>query len=214
MHRSARLLSLAPLFILTLGSCAQDQETLIVRGAISFDDECMLDDSVRLASDTLDVAIDAPFALGLLVANVSTQNSSSNTGIEDDGEIKLEYAEVRLSFSGGNPAGFESEFEVTIPSDSIPSGEELGVMVTVPASVTQALRGSVAPGQLPTLEMSVTLVGQRTSPAGNGKLGEVRAREYTFPFTLCNGCVPCVSACGLPQSSDCADEQPEETTGP
>jgi hypothetical protein len=207
MHRTARLLvSLASLSVLVGTGCVQDQELLVVRGAIGLDEECVLDDSVRLANDTLDVSIDAPFALGLLVANVQTGNGGSNTGIEDDGEIKLEYAEVRLSLSGGNPAGFEGEFEVAIPTDSVPSGEELGMLITVPTSVAQSLRGSVAPGDLPILEMSVVLVGERTAQAGAGKLGEVRTREYSFPFTLCNGCVPCPKDCGLPQSSDCTQE--------
>lgn len=208
MHRTARLLvSLASLSVLTLGGCAQEQELLIVRAAIGLDDECLLDDSVRLANDTIDVSIEAPFSLGLLVANVQTNNSRSNTGIEDDGEIRLDYAEVRLSLQGGNPAGFEDAFEVSIPTDSVPSGEELGVLVTIPSTVAASLRSSVPEGDLVTMEMSVVLVGERTSQAAGGKLGEVRAREYTFPFTLCNGCLTCLRSCGLPQSSDCSEDE-------
>lgn len=211
MHRLSRLLvSLASLSALASIGCVEDQELLVIRGAYGLDDTCTLDDTVRLSSDTIDVSVNAPFALGLLVANLQTGNGGSNTGIEDDGEIKLQYAEVRLSLADGTtPAGLESGFEVLIPTDSIPSDSELGVVVTVPSTVTQSLQGSVTAGALPILEMSVILVGNRTSPAvAGGKLGEVRSREYSFPFTLCNGCLGCVTDCNLPQSSDCSEEQP------
>ena len=203
MQRLARLLSLASLFGLTATmGCVEDQELLIVKGTYDLNDVCVLDDSAPLSIDTIDVSIEAPFALGLLVANLQTNNKHSNTGIEDDGEVQLDHAEVSMTFAGAAGGGFE----LPIPTDSVPSGGELGVILNVPSSVVQAIAPSVAPGDLPLLEMTVVLVGHRTSPAGNGKLGEVRTREYTFPFQLCNGCVTCQTNCGLPQISDCVDE--------
>jgi hypothetical protein len=206
MHRLSRLIvALASFSPLASTGCAEEQELLVIRGAYDLDDECVFDDSARLAGDTIDVSSGASFSLGLLVANLQTQNANSNTNIEDDGEIRLDYAEVRLSLPGGTaPAGLDTDFEASIPTDSIPSGEELGILVRVPSSVTTSLQASVTPGDLPTLEMSVVLVGSRTSSAG--KLGEVRSQEYTFPFILCNGCVTCPTDCGLPQLSDCVED--------
>lgn len=211
MPRHARIV--APLVLLSVfaSGCADDQELLIVRSAVGFDEECLLDESVALANDTIDVSLVGPFALGLLVSNVQTQNAQSNTNIEDDGELRLKYAEVTLSLEGSG--GIGSTFEVTLPNDSIPSGEDRGVVVTVPSSALDSIRGSVGGDELPIMEMSVVLVADRTSQVANGKLGEVRSREYIFPFTVCNGCLGasgCVPSCGLPQLSTCVppDEAP------
>lgn len=204
MARHARIV--APLVLLSVfaSGCADDQELLIVRNAIGFDEECQLDQSISLTNDTIDVSVEAPFGIGLLVSNVQTQNGSSNTNIEDDGELRLKYAEVTLSLEGSG--GIGSTFEVTIPNDSIPSGEDRGIFVTVPSSAIDSIRGSVPAGDLPIMEMSIVLVSDRTSQVANGHLGEVRSREFIFPFTVCNGCLGasgCVLTCGLPQASTC-----------
>lgn len=199
-----RLRIVAPLVLLSVlaSGCADDQELLIIRHAIGLDEECLLDDSVALSSDTIDVAVAAPFGLGLVVSNVQTQNAGSNTNIEDDGELRLKYAEVTLSLEGSG--GIGSTFEVTLPNDSIPSGEDRNVFVTVPSSALDSIRGTIDGGALPIMEMSVVLVADRTSQVANGKLGEVRSREYIFPYTVCEGCLAtCNLACGVPQASSC-----------
>jgi hypothetical protein len=210
MPRPSRYLLPCALVSLLAGSgCADEQEMFAIVSAAPLGEGCTVDDSGGvLLQDTLDVAIDAPFGLGLILENFQTQNANSNTNLVDDGELKLEYAEVRLTPENG--AG--SSFEVPLPTNSLPSGERAAVFVQVPASVTAELRGSVPAGSLQTLEMGVVIVADRTSQVANGKLGEVRSREFVFPFTLCNGCLSgCVSECGQATASACEFEETTDT---
>ncbi len=203
--------------VLAAGGCVDDQELLIVNNAIAFDDECTLSPTATpLAGDQIDVSFDAPIGLGLVVENLQTKYENSNTGLDDDGEIKLERAEVTLSLGEGfGPVGGALSYEVPIPTDSVPSGEQSAVLITLPSSVTASLRGGVPVGSVVILQMSVVIVGERTTQAASGKLGEVRTREYTFPFEVCNGCMPCTpnQACGLVNLSACVeDEDATDTT--
>ncbi len=211
------LVSLAALVSL-LGSsgCADDQELFIITGAAPLDESCGVDVGTLMIQDTLDVSIDGGFGLGLVVENLQTVNKRSNTGLADDGELKLEYAEVRLTPSNGNaPVGLDTAFEVPIATTSLGSGDTLGIFVQVPSSVTEALRGSVAAdGTLITLEMGVVIVADRTAQVANGHLGEVRSREFVFPYTVCNGClVGCVANCGMATASSCIEDTGTDTTG-
>jgi hypothetical protein len=205
---SSRVLASALLFTtLLLGSCVEDQELFIISYAVGLDTDCTVG-STRISTDTLDVSADAPIGLGLVLENLQTGNSGSNTGLSDDGEIKLEHAEVTLSLEG-----FSAGYEVPLASDSLPSSSSLSVFVQLPSTVTSEIRGAVAPGSVQIMTMSVVVVGDRTGQAGKGSLGEVRTRQYDFPFQVCSGCVGCITNCGLAQASTCDPDEEEETTG-
>ncbi|MFV8750161.1 hypothetical protein ACNOYE_06395 [Nannocystaceae bacterium ST9] len=217
---SRLFVSIAALVSLLSGSgCADDQELFIIKNAVPLDENCGVDTATLLIQDTLDVSLDGPFGIGLLLENVQTNNAQSNTGLDDDGELKIEYAEVRLTPTEGNaPAGLDTSFEVPLATSSLGSGEEIGIFVQVPASVTASLASTVpADGTLTTLEMGVVIVADRTAQVANGKLGEVRSREFVFPFTVCNGCLTgCVPACGMATASNCVEDEGSDTstTGP
>jgi hypothetical protein len=202
--RVARLATLATAaFGAVLGTaCVQEQDYLIVERAVWFPDR----DSCALtgSEDTplamaVDVKFDTRIGMAFLVANNMSPNEQSNTGI-DDSEIRIESAEVSLSFSGGAVSG--AQFEVTLPSNSIIGGESEPFLVQIPSSVTESLRATMAglpEGTVETLEMSVVFRGHRSSSVGKSKLGSVRTPDYVFPFEICYGCLEtCLDAtsCG------------------
>lgn len=219
MHRLPRVL--APLVLVSsLGSgCADDQELFVIRQAASLDDECVVDDTIPLAIEAIDVDVAAPFAIAFVLENLQQQNGQSNTNIADDGELKLETAEVRFTPSDG---GLELSYEITLASTSLPSGSTLGISIPFPSSVTQELAAlAPADGSISIVEMGVVIIADRTSQVANGKLGQVRSREFVLPVQLCDGCVPdeCVLACGFANTGSCTSLESDttdttDTTGP
>jgi hypothetical protein len=192
--RLARAGLLAGLSTLTAGTaCVQDQDFLIVDRAVWFEepDECTLTgDEPTPLSMPVDVSyLNAPIGMAFVVSNLQTPNLRSNTGI-DDTEIYVETAEVTLSFSGGGVSG--STFEASVPTNSIPGGDEDVFLVEIPSEVGASLRTTMAglpPGSVEYLEMEVVFKGRRSGQVAGGKLGAVETRPYTFPFTICHECL-------------------------
>jgi hypothetical protein len=202
--RVARLAMLATLLGgSVLGSaCVADQDFLIVDRAVWFDDRdnCVLSDSSATPlALAVDVKFDTQIGMGFVVTNNQESYEGSNSGI-DDSEVKMETAEVSLSFSGGGVAG--SSFEVQLPTNAIPGGESEVFLVRIPTSVTESLRSTMQ--GLPetafeTLEMEVIFKGRRSGQVGNSKLGSIETRPYIYPFDICHGCL---ETCQLGASCD------------
>lgn len=205
--RVARLATLTTIAVVALASssaCVQDQDYLVVNRAVWFPDpdSCALTGSedTPLAM-TADVKFDSPIAMAFSIDNNLVENQQSNTGI-DDTEVRIESAEVKLSFSGGAVSG--SEFEVTLPSNTIAGGESIPFLIQIPTSVTQSLRAtmqSLPEGTIEFLEMEVVFKGRRTGQAGKSKLGVVKTAPYVYPFEICYGCLE-VCTCTCPTATE------------
>lgn len=193
--RFARVASLVGLTALTVGSaCVQDQELLIVDHAVwpldaNPGEACAFDpNGDEPAKMTVDVSYETEIGMAFAVFNRTLPNAGSNTGI-DDSEIVIETADVVLSFSGGGLS--TSSYEYQVPTNSIGGNETRAFLVTIPAEIVRSMRPAVPVGTAETeiLEMEVTFRGRKAGQVGAGKLGEVKARPYTFPFEICNGCL-------------------------
>jgi hypothetical protein len=169
-------------------ACVQEQDYVIVERAVWFPDreDCTMDAS---GASPLAMAVDVSFptriGMGFVITNEQPP-SVTNNGI-DNSTIEIETAEVTLSYSGGAVAS--ASFEQTMPNNSIRGEDSQVFLVQVPTEVTDSLRASLSPGQFETLEMAVVFVGRRTGASGGKKLGEIRTREYTYPFDICSGCL-------------------------
>jgi hypothetical protein len=194
-HRSSSIL----LALALLGGCVQEQDYVIVEKAVWFTDReaCTLDDTTDTPlAMTVDVSYPTRIAMGFVVTNDQVQNKADNSGINNT-KVEIETAEVTLSYSGGAVAS--DSFELTMPNNTIAGGDSQVFLVQAPTEVTESLRASLSPDQFETLEMSVVFVGRRTGASGGKALGEIRTREYTYPFDICLGCLnDCmVAECGV-----------------
>lgn len=195
--RFARLTLLATLAVGPVAAmlgCVQEQDFLIVERAVWFPDRdsCALSGSedTPLAM-AVDVKFDTRIGMAFLVTNnqipINSMNSSS--GI-DDSEIKIETADVSLSFSGGALAS--NSFEVSLPTNSILGGESETFLIQIPSEVSASLRATMQglPSSVyETLEMEVVFRGRRNGQVGKSKLGSVKTPPYTYPFEVCYGCL-------------------------
>jgi hypothetical protein len=205
INRHVRTGLVAGLVALAAGSaCVQEQDYLVVENAVWFGDreDCTLtnDSAIPLAM-TVDVSFQTRIAMGFVIANNQTPNPGSNSGI-DDSDIEVESVEVRLTYSGG--AIPSDSFEMPVPNNTIPGGEELAFLVQAPTEVTEAIRASMTPGQFETLEMEVVFKGRKYGASGGKKLGEVTTRAYTYPFDVCLGCLTDCTCLGECTSDTCS----------
>lgn len=191
----------AGVMALTVGtSCAQDQEFLLVENAVWFDPSdrtgCELTETSPIPIlMTVDVGFDTRIGMGFVVTNQAA-DISEQSGI-DDNEIKIETAEVTLSFTGGGVS--PASFDVPVATNSIPSGETGVVVFSLPFTVTESLRSTMAglpAGNVEVLELEVVFKGRRKGQIAGTKLGVVESRPFSFPFDVCLGCL---SSC-LPDS--------------
>jgi hypothetical protein len=207
-HSKFRGVVVALLAALGAAGCADEQEPLIVLNATSFEEGCVADPAAAaLGLGQLDVSFGSPYILGLAVQNqlLSQTAQMSNSGI-DDGELQLRTADVRLT-SSQIPEVIDAldaqdaalvDFSVTLASNSIGPGDVQGVFVEVISrAASQAFAeqlGSLPAGSIPTVDAHVVVHGRRTGNSVGG-VGDVEAREYTFPIRLCVGCLLTCSTC-------------------
>ena len=184
------------------GACAQYQEFISINAMVWFDD---FDDCSISAGDnsptamTIDVEDPTQFTMGVLVSNNLSQNSRSNTGI-DDTQIRITEVEVTLSFAGGGLS--TGAFTQTVPNFTLNGGSAGSVLVFVGNEVTQEISGMMNTGDIETLEMSIVVVGQRVAPIGKTESGRFESEPSVFPFSVCKGCLTaCTSpVCGMWQA--------------
>lgn len=186
------------------GGCADEQEALIVLHSPAFQQgECLADpnSTTLLQQGVLDVAYGTPYTLPVvLLNNLRPRSADTNSGV-DDSELQLRDVDVSLALEQApevlqqvadeDPAFVE--FSVLLPSQSMPGGQETGVLVEVVSSgASQALRDAMAArlpeGSEPTLAVELVFHATRTGNS-RGSLGVVDARAYTFPIRLCLGCL-------------------------
>jgi hypothetical protein len=206
--------------LIALSACAKEEESIIVLNAVApTADEsasCMIS-----ASDTpfgeglVDLSFDTGYTLGLNVRNNLAAVKNSNTGI-DDSEMFIESADVRLdipqdpglidNISSGDSSLIE--FNQVLANTSLSSQDEVGVAVDVPRASLEAIGNAVGsshgtgPDTRVTMTVSVVLHAIRAANTLPGGVGDVEAREFTFPVEICFNCLRDCSACA-PDSGVC-----------
>ncbi|HWB78205.1 MAG TPA: hypothetical protein VG755_24740 [Nannocystaceae bacterium] len=189
-----------------MGGCADNQETLIVLFAPLWDEEgsCTIDSATdeALLHGTLDLSFRTPYIMPALLLNNSGDQRKNNTGVESN-EIQVIDAEVTLDSPQDpdllNDLGDEfTHFTAALSTNSISPGETIGLGVEViPQGTVNELAaafGEMPPGAKVTVRANVVFNGTRT---GNdvGKVGRVKARDFSFPINLCNGCLLYCGGC-------------------
>lgn len=201
---------LACLGVLGAG-CADNQESLIVLLAPAWEEEgCVVGASgdEALLIGTLDLAFATPYAMPALVLNNTSDQTAgaNNSGIVTN-EIQLLDADVDLEIPQA-PDVIDAlrdmnealvSFNVPLSTNSIAPGESSGVIVEVIPQQTAVAMGELIQAQFGidarlTVEANVIFHGSRS---GNnvGKVGGVDAREFSFPISVCFGCLLTCATC-------------------
>jgi hypothetical protein len=191
--------------------CADNQETLIVLMAPAWEmGECAIQtgSTDALPFGTLDLSFGTPYLMPALLLNNTAQQATNdnNTGVVSN-EIQLLDADVDLSIAQA-PEIIDAledmddalvSFNVPLSTNSIPPGEVAGAMVEVIPQQTAVAMGELIQAQFGagsklTVEAHVRFHATRT--ANNvGKVGAIDAREFTFPISVCFGCLLTCSTC-------------------
>lgn len=239
-----------------LGSCAQEEESLIVAGAPQWNGACAVQvpAQVYLARGFLDIRFETEYIVPMELQNQlqPQQPMMVNSGT-DNSELQLVGIDVSLS-SRQRPdlidrleaaGGSYVDFSPAVPTNSLPGGGSSGYLVTgIPAATAgllsqyrveeallagddaaamatgtpeeiDAARSAAMNGVLnrsETFEVNISVRARRT---GNsvGDVGEIEAREFTFPVDLCHGCLISCAACTLDVDNDGDGTTDETLTG-
>ncbi|NVB38273.1 hypothetical protein G6O69_10560 [Pseudenhygromyxa sp. WMMC2535] len=192
--RRATLLGAMGTLLLGAGSCVDTQEYITIDRSLWFDepDTCLLTDgNPTPVGMMVDVAVTTRIGIGLVVTNQLTENSGSNTNI-DDSQVRVVTAEITLSMDGGAVGG--GTFEVSLPSNTLAGGASGIYFVQVGSEISDELRSLVPEGEINTMEMTIVLIGERTGTVGKTEIGFFESAPYTYPFDICNGCA---TGCGF-----------------
>lgn len=189
--------------------CAENQDTLIVLFVPSWGDngECVVaTDTDPILFGLLDVAFETPYLMPAVLLNNSSEQAvnDNNTGVVSN-EIQLKDAEVTID-SPQAPDVIDAldrgltRFTVPLSTNSVMPGEEVGVAVEVlPLATVQALRANFQNGRLPEdsrLTVRANVVFNATRGGNDvGKVGKVKARDFSFPIQLCQGCLFTCAGC-------------------
>lgn len=203
---------------LSLPGCAGEQESLIVLHSPAWDEEgsCLADPSTdtRLSQGVLDVSAHTPYLLPVILQN---QLVADDTNGVDNGEMQLRNVDVRLTMDQApdiidalelrDPALVD--FNYPLATDSLPSEGQAGVLVEVisrtAAEELEFQLNSLEDGARPVLTAHLVFHARRTGNAVGG-IGDVEAREFSFPIQICAGCLLTCSTCA-------GGECPIEPTG-
>jgi hypothetical protein len=220
-RRARRLVRVASVALLAgLGACADEQEALIVLHTSNWEGgACGVDANSEegLALGQLDLRGGSGYFTGVVLRNqLVAQGNETNSGV-DNSEMQLRDVDVLLqmpqapeildAIEAEDPAMVD--FNVTLPSDSLPGESNIGVIFeAIPATTAMRIADAVAglpAGSAPIIEVHQVYHARRT---GNnvGGVGEFEAREYIFPVRLC---VDCLFTC-----SGCMDMACPGNTGP
>lgn len=198
-----------------VAGCAENEESLLVLNAPFWDPSSpcgvmpnMNMNGQSLSSGLLDLAYRTPYVMpATLLNNTAPQEiDDNNSGIMSN-ELQLIDADVDLSLAQAPEIidqleaenGALVSFNVPLPTVSIFPGQQQAVIVEVvpqPTSVALAEAIEAAFG----LESRLTLeakVAFHASRSGNtiGKVGDVDARDFSFPIQMCFGCLLTCSTC-------------------
>lgn len=192
--------------------CADNQESLIVLMAPAWDEDgtcAVTDANEALPLGLLDVSFPSAYMMpALLFNNTVVQNASKkNSGVQTN-EIQLTGASVSLSIPQDKEAAAAVremdkallEFEVPLPTQSIGPQDTIGVLVqAVPQQTAAALQTALfsdaaSQGSRVTVVADVVFHGSRSGNV-KGRVGEIDAREFSFPISVCFGCLVDCSTC-------------------
>jgi hypothetical protein len=198
------------LYVCAATGCAKQEESLIVLHAVNWDDGCSFDPS---SDEVLDRGfLDLSFTTGYLapIALLNQLTSNTSNGVES-GEIQLTSVDVKLSMPQA-PDVIDRvrdrdealvQFSPPIQTQSIPPGEVIGVFIDVLSPLqTQAIAEEISSefGPEPvdvSLVATMTFHGRRTGNSVGG-IGDVDAREFQFPISLCTTCLINCAGCDPP----------------
>lgn len=196
-----------------LGGCSENEESLIVLNAPYWQDDgqCVVMpsmDGVSLTNGVLDLSFGTPYVMPATLLNntPALEEGDNNAGI-DTNEIQLLDADVDLSIPQApevidqlrdqDPALIS--FNVPLPTVSIFPEQMQTVLVEVipqPTAVAlaNALSASFGTSARATIVARVIFHASRS---GNniGKVGGIDAREFSFPISLCFGCLVTCASC-------------------
>lgn len=220
--RRARAWWCAALIACGLGGCADQEESLIVLHSPAFQQGLCLADSnssVSLQYGVLDVAHGTGYTLPVVLLNNLTSRPASGTssGV-DNSELQLRDVDVTLSMEQSpevlRQVAAESasyvRFTATLPSVSLPPGQETGVLVEAitdgaSRSLRTAMEALLPEGARPSVTAELVFHATRTGNS-RGSVGVIDARAYTFPIEICIGCLP-ISCATCPDEQCPADAQ-------
>jgi hypothetical protein len=208
--RSAPLLLACAAAAFAAPGCAKQEESLIVLHAVNWDDGCSFDPS---SDQVLDRGfLDLSFTTGYLapIALLNQLSSNTSNGIEA-GEIQLTGVDIELSIPQA-PEVIDRvrdrdealvQFSPPLQTQSIPPGEVIGVFVDVLSPLQTEAIAEALVAEFGGQPVDVSLVaklsfhGRRTGNSVGG-IGDVDARDFQFPISLCSQCLINCSGCEPP----------------
>ncbi|MFO0636230.1 MAG: hypothetical protein U0168_25640 [Nannocystaceae bacterium] len=194
-----------------LTGCADNQESLIVLMAPLWNDDgdCGVTDSTdAMLQGTLDLSFGTPYIMPALLYNQTLKQNAAkkNTGTMSN-ELQVIDATVSLQIPQAPEIISDLRaqddalvhFDVPLSTNSIPPQSTAGVLVEiVPQQTAVALATAVTEkfgaAARVTLRADVQFHASRS---GNtvGRVGEIDARAFSFPVSLCLGCLIDCSTC-------------------
>jgi hypothetical protein len=204
-------LTVVTLLALLGTGCAENEESLIVLMAPAWEmTDCIITADTRAASlpyGILDLNYGTPYAMPAILLNNTAEQApnDNNSGVQSN-ELQLLDADVDLSLPQAPEVidalrdidGALVSFNVPLSSNSLPPGGAAGVLVEViPQRTAMQLRDELAARVGANAKLTVQAAVQfHASRSGNtiGKVGEIDARDFSFPIQVCFGCLTtCVS---------------------
>jgi hypothetical protein len=204
-------LTVVTLLALLGTGCAENEESLIVLMAPAWEmGGCVITADTSAASlpyGMLDLTYGTPYAMPAILLNNTAEEAANanNSGVQSN-ELQLIDADVDLSMPQA-PDVLEAlrdmdeslvSFNVPLSTNSLPPGGAAGVLVEVIPQRTSMALGDVIAAQIgANAKLTVQAAVQfHASRSGNsiGKVGEIDARDFSFPIQVCFGCLTtCVS---------------------
>ncbi len=210
IQRLIRLSTLGALALGVLQGCADEQESLIVRGAVNVDADCVVSPSgIPLTRGTLDASFGTAYTAGIILFNQLAPQMMNNSGtdnselqlIEADVDISIPQAPQILANLQARDPSFVS-FTQPLPTNSLPGQSEVAVQVDViTAAASRALAEEIQSTFSEPVEITVVAdIVFHAERTGNrvGKIGDIEARNYSFPIDVGLGnlisCATCENA--------------------
>lgn len=202
-------------------SCANEQEPLIVLHTLAGEPsdpneqgivQCEYNSGgpVR-TSGRFDVRTGVAYQMAPVVLNnLAARVNASNTGVNDSELQLMSEVDIRLNVPsevrdamGTDDAGnaLPLTFTANIATDSIgPSDEFVAILDVIPADYAVAFQEGIAYGD--EVDASVDIIFHATRTGNSrGNAGVLDSRRYSFPISLCNGCL--VFSCTCDTNDEC-----------
>jgi hypothetical protein len=204
-------LALATLLAFLGSGCADNEESLIVLNAPAWmGGDCVIPGDASAESlpyGVLDLSFGTPYAMPAILLNNTTSGAKANNSGVVTNELQLLDADVDLSMAQA-PEIIDDirdsdkalvSFNVPLPTNSLAPGQTQGVLVEVIPQMTaialgDAIRAAFGQNAKLTVEAHVLFHASRS---GNtvGKVGQIDAREFSFPISVCFGCLLSCATC-------------------